>query len=504
MGWLVTAGVASAALAVLPVSAEAAGSTDKPGRASRTPAAADKLFSADTQGATPAQRARMAAEAPLAAAAVRIRTAGEARQSGFAGVALRQGTVTVYWRGKVPADVRRVLDQEGARVPVKVEPARYAAHELARAAEKIRASGNRSIRSVAYTVRGDGITATLSSGAKSSLQLPDVGVPVTVRREPDLPALGGRTGTSDGRSTSAGVAAAAVTWPSPSRQDDTTPAWGGAHIINSSTNRGNGGWSVRLDSGEVVDADTKWHCTSGVPILDDATNTELMVGPASCGTPGQTYVDPSGDVVNETAGVNAAWHKPIRGVTLTKPKGGADPAVYDGTGWTQDGWQIDAWESPIAGQQVCVSGAETGTFCGVEMTEFVGSNTVWIESYQGELEETRGVSVIKADINEPGTLWPDRRTYILKDGSPCNGFPFYKDFDSIGCSSIAFGDGDMGGAVYTIPREGPESGILIKGIIVRIHSGRDENPFNYDMVGVDKIAAAYPNMTELTVRNDRR
>ncbi|MBQ1018864.1 hypothetical protein KBX71_13460 [Micromonospora sp. D93] len=446
----------------------------------------------------------MAAEAPLARAAARIRAAAEAKRSGFAGVALRQGVVTVYWKGKIPADMRRVLAQEGGHVPLTVEPARHSADELAHAASKVRASTDRSVKSVAYTVRGDGLTVTVSTAAGTPPRLPSLDVPVEVLREPALPARSGSAGKGSSTPTPDGFATAAVAWPSPSRQDDTTPAWGGAHLINSNASNSNGGWSVRLDSGEVVDADAKWHCTSGIPVLDEATNTELMVGPASCGTPSQTYVDPSGDVVNETAGANAAWHKPSRGVTLIKPKGGADPAIYDGTSWTQDGWQIDAWESPIAGQHVCVSGAETGTFCDVEMTEFVGGNTVWIEDYKGDLVETNGVSVIRASINEPNNVDPDKRSYILKDGSPCNGFDFYEEYDNLGCLVTAFGYGDMGGAVFTIPSEGPGSGILIKGLIARIHGSADENPFNYDVVGIDKIAAAYPSMTALTVDNDRR
>ncbi|WP_091613977.1 hypothetical protein [Micromonospora mirobrigensis] len=521
---MLAAGLTTAALALQPLAAGAAGSTKaKPEPAPAAPAATDRAGAADGHSATPAQRARMAAEAPLAKVAARIRTAAVAKPSGFAGVELRDGAVTVYWKGDVPTDMQRMLDDEGRKVPVTVRQAAWSASEMSGAAtalagrvraDKARAGTLRSVTSLRWSIRGDGLTATVADGGKTPAALPDVGVPVTVVEETDPAGASGRGGSPARKpaaaaatgtdSASATGTLAGVTWPDPSRQDDTTPAWGGAHLINTNATGGNHGWLVRLADGNIADADTKWHCTSGFPVLDSTTNTELMVGAATCGTPGNTYVDPSGDVVNETAGVSSAWYQPGRGVILTRPKGGAEPFIYDGGSWGQDGWQIAGWEAPITGQQVCIAGAETGTYCEVTVSEFVGNQTAWLANAQGGSDQVSGMTMLYSHPTG-SPIDPNKRVWTLKDGSPCNGYEFFSDIDSTQCPNLTFLPGDMGAAVYVLPGQGPQTGVIIKGMIARVHNDNPNDSFwHLSMVGTNEIQTAFPSVVPLTAANDRK
>ncbi|MEV6374201.1 hypothetical protein [Micromonospora musae] len=466
---------------------------------------------------TPAQRARMAGEEPLAEAAVRIRTAARAAKApGFAGVALRDGTVTVYWKGPVPPASRKMIDQESAKVPVVVRPAAHSAEELGRAADEIRrklsASGDRSVVSIGYPVTGSGITATVT-GAKTPAALADAPVPVTLTRSTPKATEPAATASGPGRRTDAPAAPGTARtssaggsmgtlafgdWPNPSRQDDAVPAWGGAHLINSEATGGNGGWQVRDDETDmVVDADVKWHCTSGFPAIFEGTGQELMVQPLSCGGPQRQFVDASGDAVNVKSTSIAVV--PSSGVSLTVPVGGAEPFLYDGDPWTQVGWQISSWEEPVAGQSVCVSAAGQGSFCGATIGDEVGTESALIQTSQGDSNLTVNMTNLGASY-EDGPVHPARRPYVLADGSVCNTFAF---MDNTGCWQFAFAPGDMGAAVYTVPAEGDDTGVTIIGMLVHQHDGNGQNPTNYHIVGADQIFAAYPNIDLLTSRNDR-
>ncbi|WP_076468440.1 hypothetical protein [Micromonospora avicenniae] len=462
----------------------------------------------------------MASEEPLVKAALRIRTAAQkAKAAGFAGVALRDGTVTVYWKGPVPAASQKTIDQESAKVPVVVQPAAHSAEELAKAADEIgrtlRASGDRSVVSIGYPVTGSGITATVT-GAKTPAALANTPVPVTVNRTAPKSVKPASQGSAPGRRTgspaSAGTAGTTATgdsmgtlafgdWPHPSRQDDTVPAWGGAHIINSNATGGNQGWQIRDDeTSEVRPADDKWHCTSGFPVIVNGSGQELMVQALGCGGPQRAFVEPNGEPVNvPTSSITVDASS---GVSLTVPVGGAEPYLYGGDAWAQTGWQIGGWEAPVTGQTVCVSAAETGTFCDVTIGDEVDSETAFIPTSQGDSNETHNMTNLYTHPHD-GPVWSDRRVYKLADGSVCNAFDFFKEEDEEHCWRVPFAPGDMGAAVYTMPATGTTTGVIIKGILVHHHDGYLQNPLNYHMVGADRISAAYPYISPLTSRNDR-
>lgn len=513
--WLTAGCLAAAILAVQPASVHAEQrSAPTPGPAERPAQAPSE--SGDHGGVTPAQRARMASEEPLVQAALRIRRAAQAtKASGFAGVALREGTVTVYWKGPVPPGSRKTIDQEAAKVPVAIRPAAHSAQELSRAADeigrKLRAAGDRSVVSIGYPVTGAGITATVA-GTKTPAVLANAPVPVTLARTATkivkpasestvprpragslaVPGTARTTGTGDPMGT-----LALGNWPNPSRQDDAVPAWGGAHVINSDATGGNHGWKTRAaGTNEVIDVDNRYHCTSSFPVLFGTQ--ELMVGALSCGGPHRTFVDPSGDVVNTPTtgiGVDAS-----SGVSLTIPKGGAEPYLYTDDPWGQTGWQIGGWEAPVAGQTVCISGAERGVFCEAEIDDEVGTETAYIPTSQGDSNETHNMTNISTHYHG-GPVWDGRRPFKLADGSECNAYEYLKEVDELGCSPVPLGPGDMGAAVFTLTA-GTTTGVTIKGILVHQHDGDGQNPYGYHMVGSDRIAAVY-DVAPLTSRNDR-
>jgi hypothetical protein len=503
--WTAAGIITCAVLALGSVQASAAPPAAKPPAPPVAPDSAGAASAVDG-AVSPAQRAQMTKEAPLAKAALEIQQAGRSAPEGFAGVALRGDTVTVYWKGTVPNEVRAVLDREARHVSLAVQAAPFSAAELDIAAQRlikaVHTTGDRRVATVSYDVTGAGLAVTSNAPARSKAALPDVGVAVKV--VPAQPAAetakapAGKTSAMPQQPTS--VAAADVgAWPDPSRQDDATPAWGGAHIINTNAAGTNHGWQTRLPSNEVADADAKYHCTSGFPVLDPSTNTELMVGSASCGAPNNSFVDPSGDSVNDPAG---GFQDPAVGIAVTKPRGGAESYVYDGDAWSATGWQIADWEPPVAGQHLCVSGGETGIVCNVIVGDTVGNRTASVANWQGEGIEVSGLTEMHVDYTS-GPVDYYKKPYVLKDGPSCNAFPSLRVWDLAMCHST-LGPGDVGAPVFALP-SGDQHGVVIKGILTRQHSDQypDETTAWWDMVGVEQIASRYPTLLPLTAADDQ-
>jgi len=456
--------------------------------------------SGPVNGVPAAELDQMRREAPLVAAASRIRHAAEdGAAAGYVGVALTSvgDGVDVYWKG-TPADaIRAVIDREATSVRVTVRPAPYSRAELDAAAAQVSAAvtrpGESRRVSVSFPVTGDGVTVRTDTADRTRALLPKVAVPVTVTALPK--AL--RRATAPKPAATAKAAASAANegaWPSPSRQRDAKPAWGGAHIINYNATGGNQGWLSRDEFGAITPADDKWHCTSGFPVLNTATNTELMVGAASCGAPRQLFVNANGEGVNDPLAGDANWLVESLGLMLTRPAGGAEPFIYTGGSWSDTGWSVSAHDYLLANQHVCITGAETGLMCGATVTTEIGTRTRWMAASQGNSLYLTGMTGIELDTT--------RRVYVLKDQSLCNGLSTIEVY----CAKDWLGEGDIGAPIFTIDG-GDKTGVTVRGIYLTNRYPENGEAFTSgfgDAMDADKVLRTFANLgTPLQILNQQ-
>jgi len=243
-----------------------------------------------------------------------------ARGAGYAGIVAAPGNrdLRVYWKGSVPASVRRLAGQLG--VPVRFLPARFTEREMLAEAERLAADPE--VRSVGPRVDGSGLTINVTGAGQQAM----------------------RSGT--------GVLAAGrmplhpQPQPAPelfySRQNDATPYWGGAtYTVNG------------------------FQCSSGFAVLWNGVPRMLSAG--HCGNNLNTVVDGGGDVVGDVLNDNDSrdtmmYDTRIEGETF---EGG----MYTGPASSQTGVDVvDAVEDWV-GNVVCTSGARSGEHCGIVVTD---------------------------------------------------------------------------------------------------------------------------------------
>jgi hypothetical protein len=505
---LLLVAVTAPGMLVISGSAGPAGAAPDGGQAVAVPAGAGPATATpgDLNGVPMAAIERMRREAPLVGAAERITAAaGNGKASGFTGVALTAdgSRVRVYWKGQPPAGVRTVIDREARKVPVAVEPARFSRQELTAAASQVL----RGIEplgesvTVSFPVSGTGLTVSAEDPAAAKALLPSTPVPLTVEKAA-TPAKVKKSATSAKKATAAKAAAAkalAVNQPpSPSRQDDTRPAWGGAHWINSNATGGNGGAQARNAYGIVADYDDKWHCTSGLPMLDRRTNTELMLMPASCGRPKQLFVDPTGAAVNDSIASCDCWLNDDYGLMLTRPVSGAEPFVYTGGTWSEIGWSIEnlVTTALTPGQHVCLSGAHTGVACDAQV------------SVNGEVMNafTPGSQGTSHMVYYTTRILPssDPRPYTLMDGSSCGVLANPPRGEEDFCFDPYMAAGDVGAPVFTVDG-GQATGVTLRGIVVRQETGgeADQNQNFVDAQSMGNVFEAFRGVfgSDLTILN---
>jgi hypothetical protein len=390
-------------------------------------------------GIPAAALAQMSREAPLVSAALRIKhAAGDGAAAGYTGVALTPAGdgVDVFWKGQPAGAARREIDAVAGSLPVRVHAAPWSKAELDTAA---------ATRVEKETTAGKAATAAKAAPSKAA----------------------------SGKAALTKAALAGVTLPSPSRQNDTRPAWAGAHIINSLATGGNDGWLRRDEIGAVVPADNKYHCTSGFPVRNPANGIEYMLTAASCGKPRQLFVDPVGEGVSDPLAGDDNWIAGPWGVMLSRPVGGAEPFLYTGDSWSNTGWSIDRADGLVENQHVCVSGAETGVTCGAIVTSLNGGGG-YVPNWSGHSDQLNGMAILQ--LNTAG------RSYTLQDGTACGvGDPTAPE--NLNCPRY-LGPGDIGAPIFTIDG-GASTGATIRGLILRNQIADGDQQRQYNSEGLD-------------------
>jgi hypothetical protein len=279
---------------------------------------------------------RMERQRPLVAAASAVRWEIERHDyAGYAGIALGDTDVALWWKGAVPAAMRRVIAQASRSAPVRVRAAAYSIGELRLAAGRLRASWAGAIQAIKLKPDGSGLVVSVppaAAGARTSAAVPDVGVPVEVSGEAALEPT--------------------------SRDDDWAPWKGGATIVN--PNQGTA-------------------CTSGFGVRNGSASYLLTA--AHCGQAGQRFQDPTGEYIG-TIGPRNQDHD----VELV-PTSSVDGYVYVGTPTANVAALVGGWDWTFVGEYLCQSGVTSsrelgGPVCNLKILFYYADREDLVEAEQ--------------------------------------------------------------------------------------------------------------------------
>ncbi|GAA2568555.1 hypothetical protein GCM10010435_48010 [Winogradskya consettensis] len=259
---------------------------------------------------------------PLTRAASIIRTAVERGAShGYAGIALEDGHVGVWWKGALPAPIRKAVTAARAIAPVQVSPADHTLQELRTAGATLRATYSSNQTRVKYAVDGSKVVVGLDMRtAVGRKQAPDVGVPVEIVDQ------GPKVETS--------------------RRDDWAPWKGGADQINGNA-----------------------RCTTGFPVRN-AANERFILTAGHCGNNGDRITDGTGEFMGTFTAKNATHD-----LGLVATPGNVDDLMYLGGLESNSVATVGGWDWVFPGEYLCQSGGSSardtgGPVCGLLVEKF--------------------------------------------------------------------------------------------------------------------------------------
>lgn len=295
------------------------GTADTAGTAASTAAASDEA------------RDRMAAQAPLSAAAGDIQdVVDRGHDTGYAGIGLEDDGVVVWWQGTPPAAVRRAVREARRDVDVRVVAAAHSRAELEAAAQEladhIAAHPEQGYHGVEIAYDGSGLV--LDAAPSTSRRSVVNGLPAEVASATDVPA-----------SVPVRVQEKEPLVPT-GRLNDVAPFYGGARINNNdNTAACTAGWPVRIGS------------------------TEYMLTAGHCGRPGGGWNN--GD---DTAFIGTATHEHVAHDLLLVQTNVAN-RMWDGPiGAGEFTKTVVGSDHTFPGEWVCASGSVSGARCDYVVT----------------------------------------------------------------------------------------------------------------------------------------
>jgi streptogrisin D len=271
------------------------------------------------------QRFEFPAEArrqiPLVQAAATIRRAVDnSVNPGYAGIELQDGQVVLWWKGTLPAPVRRAVDKARRAAPVQVATAAHSLRELRAAGAELRTELAAAKPRVKYAVDGSRVVVDLAGRAGfSTARIPEVGVPVEVVDQ------GEKVLTS--------------------RRDD-WPQWkGGADQINGNS-----------------------RCTTGFPVRN--ADAEFILTAGHCGSNGNQIRDGVGEFIGTFTG-----DRDDHDIALIHTPSGADNLMYVGGLDSNVVTTVEGWDWVFPGEYLCQSGGSSardtgGPVCGLRVEKF--------------------------------------------------------------------------------------------------------------------------------------
>jgi streptogrisin D len=306
-----------------------------------------------------ADLARMTEQRPLVEAADTIRWAQErGGYAGFTGIGLEADRVALWWKGAVPAKVRKAIEEARETAPVRIVEAKYSLRELKAASARLQAELAEN-PSLGHTVNiptdgaglvlaTDGAGSGSGSGSKS----------------------GSGSGSGSGGKRAAAVRATAsevagvpvrtVVEPRSqevSRNNDWSPWWGGARI-------------QRPGAG----------CTSGFGVTDN-TGAEYLLTAGHCGNFGDPFSSGAGTYIGTPSKINKTHD------IMLIQAGDVTNFMYTGTPDDNVGVRVDGWDWVYPGEFLCQSGSTSagvvgGAICNIKVLFFYNDSEDLVEAEQ--------------------------------------------------------------------------------------------------------------------------
>jgi hypothetical protein len=276
------------------------------------------------------------------------------RRGGFAGLvaAPDKSGITLYWKGRVPAQVRQAVRTD-RRVTVRVVPAPYTEHQLTTARERVlrqRGSLPGRLTSIGPSPDGKGLLVGMAR---------EGGKPVAARKATsfarEVSGLGG------------GVAVVRVNARSPQASTGRSPGVGArAAGRNGQQAYGGAKWDYWLNNQHYSG------CSTGFAVRYPGTSVNLMTSAAHCGEPwGKAYSpeNPSSrpfgwiDTVTRDRDINVMYPEQSGAGRFFQPGIWWGPWVGSPSG--QQIRQVDGLSANYVGLRVCSSGQASGTICDI-------------------------------------------------------------------------------------------------------------------------------------------
>ncbi|HEX8631112.1 MAG TPA: hypothetical protein VF755_23385 [Catenuloplanes sp.] len=294
----------------------------------------------------------------LNTAATRIQEVAKATaRSGYANIvaAPENRELVVYWQGRVPAAVQRVIAAQSNSVPIRVVPARYSEAQLS--AEVQRLGRDSAYAEVSPMIDGSGIRVKQAAGRSARAAAPRSSVSVF----PDGVNTGGN-----------GVLF--------TRQNDFAPYWGGARTQG---------------------------CTTGFAIWWAGASRILTAG--HCGNNGQNVFDGGGDLMGPIFNDND-----VRDTQMINVAGLG--RVWDGP-WTETGFTKGVAGATFSnvGNWLCTSGSRSGVRCNIRVS---ANNASWFGRFPMVYADQQQFVSAAGQGDSGGPVfelpWPDDGRVIAK------------------------------------------------------------------------------------------
>ncbi|WTW98197.1 S1 family peptidase [Streptomycetaceae bacterium NBC_01309] len=296
------------------------------------------------------------------------------RIPGYAGMILDpdSGTLNVYWKGVPPKSVDSVVRTVPPGFSAKVHQAPYSAAELEDARKRVLAATNNGqaplqadnvISAVSLASDGSGLELGYTSPTltEQSVQSAETRTGFTA---PDSSAVKSRTEEIAGVAVK--VKVQNRTEPVYSRQDDTSPFWGGAALL------------TPLGT----------FCSTGFGARIANTGANVMITAEHCGASG-SYSTINNTYMGDVVAASAARDTTVIGLPLAYQSGAG---YYDGPWDTSIGKNIVSSNYNWTGEYVCTSGAMSGVHCN---NKIYNDNTVVVD----DLGVTRGPAILAKRTN---------------------------------------------------------------------------------------------------------
>ncbi|WP_212993172.1 trypsin-like serine protease [Actinoplanes auranticolor] len=258
---------------------------------------------------------------PLVQAASAVRKEIERRgPAGYAGIELEDEHVTVWWKGKLPAEMERTIAAARKIAPVHVGTAKHSLRELRTAGAELRSAYAAAKPRIKYAVDGSRIVVATSGRSGITRQLPNVGVAVEIVDQ------GTKLLTS--------------------RRDDWAPWKSGADQINGNS-----------------------RCTTGFPVRN-GNNERFILTAGHCGSNGNQIRDGVGEFMGTFTADNDGHD-----IALISTPGNVDNVMYVGGLDSNVVTTVVGWDWTFPGEYLCQSGGSSardtgGPVCGLRVEKF--------------------------------------------------------------------------------------------------------------------------------------